>query len=108
MNWNMKISIRQVETTQSLITIDCLTDLTVSILNGCFLIYRFSKERSITGRNFPFLLVQGIVGSKSREFTDFVPFPLPVSGEEFRSLLEVTGRKIDSTLSELTTGEELT
>ena len=42
------------ETAQSLITIDCLTDLTVSILNGCFFINRLSKERSITGCNFPF------------------------------------------------------
>ena len=90
------------ETAHSLTGIDCRTDSTVSILNGCFFIYRFKKERSIIGRNFPFfLLVPEIAGNKNDKFPDLVPFPLPVSGEVPLLLLLITGRKTDSDLSEL-------
>ena len=90
------------ETAQSLFIIDCHTDLTVSILNDCFFM---CKEMSMTGRNFPFIFwYKEYPEIKSREFSDFVP----VSGEEYRSFLEVTVRKIDSVLLELTIGEEST
>ena len=55
---------------------------------------------------FHSFLVQEIAGNKSREFPDLVPFPLPISGEDPRSLVPVTGRKID--LSQLTIDGELT
>ena len=35
---------------------------------------------------------QEIVGNKNREFPDFVPFQLPVSGEVPLSLLVIMGR----------------
>ena len=66
------------------------------------------KKDLLLDVTFHSFLVQGTDWSKSREFPGLVSFPLPVSAEEFQSLLEVTGRKIDSALSELTTGEELT
>ena len=66
------------------------------------------KKDLLLDITFHSFLVQEIVGSKSREFPDLLLFPLPISGEEFRSLLEVMVTKIDSALSELTTGEELT
>ena len=53
----------------------------------------------VTFRSF---LEQEITGNKNRKFPDLVPFPLTVSGEVPRSLLVLTGRKIDSDLSELT------
>ena len=59
----------------------------------------------VTFRSF---LVQEIAGNKNREFPDLVPFPLPVSGEVPLFLLVITGKKIDSDLSELTKEGELT
>ena len=53
-------------------------------------------------------LVQKIARNKGQEFLDLVPFPLPISGEDALSLVPVTGRKIDSDLSELTIEGELT
>ena len=46
----------------------------------------------ITFRSF---LVQETAGNKRREFTDLVPFPLPISREDPRSLVPAMGRKID-------------
>ena len=51
---------------------------------------------------FPSFSRQEIAGNKNREFPDLVPFPLPFSGKVPQSLLVITGRKIDSDLSELT------
>ena len=51
---------------------------------------------------------QEISGNKNQEFPELVPFPLPISGEDLRSLLVVTGRKIDSDISELTKEGEMT
>ena len=66
--------------------------------------YSFSRERSVTGRNFPFFF-----GTRNNQkFPDLVPFPLPVSGEDLQSLLVITGRKVDSDLSELMKEGELT
>ena len=47
---------------------------------------------------FHSFLVQEIARNKSREFPDLVPFPLPVFEEYPRSLVPVTGKKIDSGL----------
>ena len=60
-------------------------------------------ERSITECNFPFsLLVKEIARSKNSEFSDLLPFPVPITGKvPFLFLLVTTGRKIDSDLSEL-------
>ena len=38
---------------------------------------------------------QEISVKKNLEFTDLVPFPLPISGEVLQSLLVITGRKMD-------------
>ena len=48
------------------------------------------KKDLLLNITFHSFLVRGIVGNKSQEFLDLVPFPLPVSGEESRSRLEVT------------------
>ena len=51
---------------------------------------------------------QEMTGNKLWEFPDLVPFPLPISGEAPRSLLVVTGRKIDTDFLELMKEGELT
>ena len=80
MNWNMKISICQVYGDSPVVDHNRLTDLTVSILNGCFLLVKKDLLLDVTFHSF---LVQGIVRSKSWEFPGLVSFPLPISGEEF-------------------------
>ena len=52
-----QVTIKSMETAQSLSLIACLTDLTVSILKDCFFMYRFNKERSMIKRNFPFFFL---------------------------------------------------
>ena len=88
------------ETAKSLSSIDCLTDLTVSILNGCLCTDSTEKDllQDITFHSFS---GQETAGNKYREFPDLLPFPLPVSREVPLSLLIIMGRKNDSDLSEL-------
>ena len=51
-------------------------------------LYNYSVTKDLLlDITFYSLLVQGIVGNKSQEFLDLVPFPLPVSGDELRALL---------------------
>ena len=73
-------SVRSMQTVQSFIDIDCRTDLTVSILNGC-LMYRFSEKDLLPDVTFRSFLGTEITGNKNREFPDFEPFPLSVSGD---------------------------
>ena len=54
--------------------------------------------QDITFRSFS---GQEISGNKNREFPKLVPFSLAVSGEVPLFFLVITGRKIDSDLSEL-------
>ena len=103
----MKISIRQVYGDSPVVDhnrlsycLDCLhlERLFLSLYIGLV------KTELLLDVTFHSFLVQEIVGSKSQEFPDLVLFPLPVPGEEFRSLLEVTVKKIGSALSELAIG----
>ena len=65
-------------------------------------LYIDSTEKDLLGDvTFHSFWVQKIAWNKNWEFPDLVPFPLPVSGEVPLFLLVITGRKIDSDLSEL-------
>ena len=53
------------------------------------------KKDLLLGITFRSFLALGIAKNKDWEFPDSIPFPLPVSWEVVRSLLAITGRKID-------------